>query len=68
MDEKELKQFIEVVKVFMEHMGPEKIEMRWRQKYDGDTRWHSIKDEHGVLGLGLFPWQAEYRIKKNKKA
>ena len=39
------------------------IEMRWLNSYDGSTKWHLMDEEVGLLAVGFFPFQAEYRIK-----
>lgn len=40
------------------------IEVRWRNAYDGETAWHQLEFEKGMLREGIFPLQAEYRIRE----
>ena len=58
-----------VLDVFMTSEGQRQhhIEMRFYNDYDGDTEWHSMDAHKGKLGLGLFPWQAEYRLSPKGK-
>lgn len=47
------------------------IEMRWKQERDGDTAWHDMGTDTSIppyraAQLGLFPFQAEYRVKAAK--
>ena len=43
------------------------VEMRWLNKYDGDTKWHTLFNEPSMARYGFFPFQAEYRLKLNKR-
>ena len=43
------------------------VEMRWHNKYDGNTKWHKLFDEESMARYGFFPFQADYRLKLNKK-
>lgn len=43
------------------------VEVRWRNAYDGSMRWHKLSTEGSVPGSpfseGVFPLQAEYRVR-----
>lgn len=40
------------------------VEMRWNNDYDGSTEWHLLRDEPSMARYGLFPYQAQYRMRK----
>lgn len=60
------KQFFEIVEAFLdpEVESDHDIEMRWYEEHDGDTNWHTLFSEPSMARHGLFPHQAEYRMKK----
>ena len=56
--------FLEVVDAFCRpNRGGKVIEIRWRMEGDGNTKWHPLESENGVFRSGLFPWQADYRLR-----
>ena len=43
------------------------VDVRWRNSYDGSTRW-SPMGGGSPLEQGVFPLQAEYRVREKKDA
>lgn len=42
------------------------VEVRWNNAYDGSTRWHQLdagENRGSPLSEGVFPLQAEYRVR-----
>lgn len=59
-------EFLSFVREYLSCTDPDaQVEMRWNNDYDGSTEWHLLRHEPSMARYGLFPYQAQYRMKNN---